>query len=134
MSKDEEKRLAARAALRFSTAAASSASAPDRRSSISSTRWPNARARSTARYRARSSRRACSSSTACACSISTSVDEIPVYVDGADECDAGKHLIKGGGGALTREKIIAAVADKFVCIIDAGKRVDCSASFRCRSK
>jgi ribose 5-phosphate isomerase A len=49
---------------------------------------------------------------------------IPVYVDGADECDPGKHLIKGGGGALTREKIIAAVARKFVCIIDAAKRVD----------
>jgi ribose 5-phosphate isomerase A len=52
------------------------------------------------------------------------VDAIPVYVDGADECDDGKRLIKGGGGALTREKIIAAVATKFVCIIDAGKRVE----------
>ncbi|HEV7489650.1 MAG TPA: ribose-5-phosphate isomerase RpiA, partial [Rhodanobacteraceae bacterium] len=52
------------------------------------------------------------------------VETIPVYVDGADECDSGKHLIKGGGGALTREKIIAAVATKFVCIIDAAKRVD----------
>ena len=52
------------------------------------------------------------------------VDAIPVYVDGADECDGGKRLIKGGGGALTREKIIAAVATKFVCIIDPAKRVD----------
>ncbi|HVT31091.1 MAG TPA: ribose-5-phosphate isomerase RpiA, partial [Rhodanobacteraceae bacterium] len=52
------------------------------------------------------------------------VDDVPVYVDGADECDPGKHLIKGGGGALTREKIIAAVARKFVCIIDPAKRVD----------
>lgn len=52
------------------------------------------------------------------------VADIPLYVDGADECDPGKHLIKGGGGALTREKIIAAVARKFVCIIDAGKRVE----------
>ncbi|MGH8173059.1 MAG: ribose-5-phosphate isomerase RpiA, partial [Rhodanobacteraceae bacterium] len=52
------------------------------------------------------------------------VTDIPLYVDGADECDAGRRLIKGGGGALTREKIIAAVARKFVCIIDAGKRVD----------
>lgn len=52
------------------------------------------------------------------------VETIPVYVDGADECDSGKHLIKGGGGALTREKIIAAVAKTFVCIIDAAKRVD----------
>ena len=52
------------------------------------------------------------------------VDAIPVYVDGADECDPRKCLIKGGGGALTREKIIAAVATKFVCIIDSAKRVD----------
>ncbi len=52
------------------------------------------------------------------------VDAIPVYVDGADECDGNKCLIKGGGGALTREKIIAAVAKKFVCIIGADKRVD----------
>ena len=57
------------------------------------------------------------------------VDTIPVYVDGADECDPGKHLIKGGGGALTREKIIAAVARKFVCIIDAGKRVEMLGKF-----
>jgi ribose 5-phosphate isomerase A len=57
------------------------------------------------------------------------VDMIPVYVDGADECDGGKCLIKGGGGALTREKIIAAVAKKFVCIIDAGKRVDMLGKF-----
>jgi ribose 5-phosphate isomerase A len=49
---------------------------------------------------------------------------IPLYVDGADECDPHKNLIKGGGAALTREKIIAAVARKFVCIIDAGKRVE----------
>jgi len=56
-------------------------------------------------------------------------DAIPVYVDGADECDPGRHLIKGGGGALTREKIIAAVATKFVCIIDGGKRVDVLGKF-----
>jgi ribose 5-phosphate isomerase A len=52
------------------------------------------------------------------------VADVPVYVDGADECDPGKRLIKGGGGALTREKIIAAAARKFVCIIDPAKRVD----------
>lgn len=51
------------------------------------------------------------------------VDNIPVYVDGADESDHGLNLIKGGGGALTREKIIAAVSDKFVCIADDSKRV-----------
>lgn len=49
---------------------------------------------------------------------------IPLYVDGADECDPQKRLIKGGGAALTREKIIAEAAEKFVCIIDAGKQVE----------
>jgi len=52
------------------------------------------------------------------------VSEIPVYVDGADEIDHGMHMIKGGGGALTREKIVAAVAERFVCIADASKRVE----------
>ena len=47
-----------------------------------------------------------------------------LYVDGADECDADKCLIKGGGAALTREKIIAQACAKFVCIIDPAKRVD----------
>ncbi|GAA4345812.1 ribose-5-phosphate isomerase RpiA [Kangiella taiwanensis] len=51
------------------------------------------------------------------------VDRIPVYVDGADESNHLLELIKGGGGALTREKIIAAVADKFVCIADESKLV-----------
>jgi ribose 5-phosphate isomerase A len=51
------------------------------------------------------------------------VSELPIYVDGADEIDAGLHMIKGGGGALTREKIVAAVATTFVCIADASKRV-----------
>ena len=50
-------------------------------------------------------------------------DSIPVYVDGADEIDPGFSMIKGGGGALTREKIVAAVARRFVCICDASKRV-----------
>ena len=53
-----------------------------------------------------------------------SAGDLPLYVDGADECDGDKCLIKGGGGALTREKIIAAASKTFVCIIDAGKRVD----------
>ena len=57
------------------------------------------------------------------------VDAIAVYVDGADECDGNRCLIKGGGGALTREKIIAAVAKKFVCIIDPAKRVDVLGKF-----
>ncbi len=52
------------------------------------------------------------------------VEDLPVYIDGADEIDAGFHMIKGGGAALTREKIIAAVAQRFVCIADASKRVD----------
>ena len=49
------------------------------------------------------------------------VSEVPVYVDGADEVNRQLHMIKGGGGALTREKIVAAVAQKFVCIADASK-------------
>ena len=51
------------------------------------------------------------------------VDDIPVYVDGADEIDPGFCMIKGGGAALTREKVVAAVARSFVCIADASKRV-----------
>ena len=49
---------------------------------------------------------------------------LPLYVDGADECDAQKCLIKGGGAALTREKIIAEASARFVCIIDPAKQVD----------
>lgn len=52
-----------------------------------------------------------------------SVLEIPVYVDGADEATKHRHLIKGGGGALTREKIVAAASKQFVCIIDDSKLV-----------
>ncbi|HYN11653.1 MAG TPA: ribose-5-phosphate isomerase RpiA [Burkholderiales bacterium] len=52
-----------------------------------------------------------------------SVNELPVYVDGADEVTEHLAMIKGGGGALTREKIVAAVARKFVCICDASKLV-----------
>jgi ribose 5-phosphate isomerase A len=52
-----------------------------------------------------------------------SVNELPIYVDGADEITAHLHMIKGGGGALTREKIVAAVAKTFVCICDASKLV-----------
>jgi ribose 5-phosphate isomerase A len=52
-----------------------------------------------------------------------SVNELQVYVDGADEVTEHLHMIKGGGGALTREKIVAAVAQSFVCICDASKRV-----------
>ena len=53
-----------------------------------------------------------------------SAGELKLYVDGADECDPHKRLIKGGGAALTREKIIAAASQQFVCMIDASKRVD----------
>ena len=52
-----------------------------------------------------------------------SVDRLGVYVDGADEVDPRHFLIKGGGGALTREKIVAEVADRFVCIADGSKAV-----------
>lgn len=54
---------------------------------------------------------------------------IPLYVDGADECDPWSRLIKGGGAALTREKIIAEAAERFVCIIDPSKRVDVLGAF-----
>jgi ribose 5-phosphate isomerase A len=52
------------------------------------------------------------------------VEDIPVYVDGADEITGALAMIKGGGGALTREKIVAAVARKFVCVADASKLVE----------
>lgn len=52
-----------------------------------------------------------------------SVSSIPVYIDGADEITRNMHMIKGGGGALTREKIVAAVAQKFICIADQSKLV-----------
>ena len=48
---------------------------------------------------------------------------LSLYVDGADECDPHKRLIKGGGGALTREKIIAEASERFVCIVDPAKQV-----------
>ena len=54
---------------------------------------------------------------------------LSLYVDGADECDPRKHLIKGGGAALTREKIIAEASAKFVCIVDPSKRVDVLGKF-----
>lgn len=57
------------------------------------------------------------------------VNELPVYVDGADEVTRHLAMIKGGGGALTREKIVAAVARKFVCIADATKLVDVLGKF-----
>ncbi len=55
--------------------------------------------------------------------------EIPLYVDGADEANQHLQLIKGGGGALTREKIIAAAAKQFICIIDENKQVPVLGSF-----
>lgn len=57
------------------------------------------------------------------------VDRVAVYVDGADETNAQLQLIKGGGGALTREKIIAAVAEKFICIVDNSKLVNILGEF-----
>lgn len=58
-----------------------------------------------------------------------SVQELEFYVDGADECNKYLELIKGGGAALTREKIVAAVAGTFVCIADESKRVDFLGAF-----
>ena len=53
-----------------------------------------------------------------------SVGTVPFYIDGADEVNAHLHMIKGGGAALTREKIVAACAETFICIADASKRVE----------
>jgi ribose 5-phosphate isomerase A len=57
------------------------------------------------------------------------VDELAVYIDGADEIDGRGHMVKGGGAALTREKIVAAQSRRFVCIADASKRVDVLGKF-----
>jgi ribose 5-phosphate isomerase A len=59
----------------------------------------------------------------------TEVERLPVYVDGADEIDGRGFMIKGGGAALTREKIVADLADRFVCIADASKQVDVLGKF-----
>jgi len=55
--------------------------------------------------------------------------EMEIYVDGADEITENMHMLKGGGGALTREKIVAAVAEKFICICDASKLVPVLGNF-----
>lgn len=57
------------------------------------------------------------------------VESLPVYIDGADEVTEHLHMIKGGGGALTREKIVASVADRFICIADESKLVDVMGKF-----
>ena len=57
------------------------------------------------------------------------ITSMPVYIDGADEIDASGAMIKGGGGALTREKIVASVAEKFICIADGSKLVDVMGTF-----
>jgi ribose 5-phosphate isomerase A len=60
---------------------------------------------------------------------SNTVERIPVYIDGADQIDHRGHMIKGGGAALTREKIVADLADRFVCIADQSKLVDVLGSY-----
>ena len=59
----------------------------------------------------------------------TDTGDLPLYVDGADEATRHLHLIKGGGGALTREKIVAAASEKFICIADESKLVDVLGAF-----
>jgi ribose 5-phosphate isomerase A len=59
----------------------------------------------------------------------TEVERLPVYIDGADEIDGRGCMIKGGGAALTREKIVADLADRFVCIVDESKLVPVLGSF-----
>ena len=60
---------------------------------------------------------------------SNDVTELSVYIDGADEIDHAGHMVKGGGAALTREKIVAATAKRFVCIADESKLVDVLGAF-----
>ncbi|WP_333608302.1 ribose-5-phosphate isomerase RpiA [Arsukibacterium sp.] len=57
------------------------------------------------------------------------VSEFAVYIDGADEINPQRHMIKGGGAALTREKIVAAVAKRFICIVDSSKQVEVLGQF-----
>lgn len=57
------------------------------------------------------------------------VEKLDVYVDGADEINPSRDMIKGGGAALTREKIVAAISEKFVCIVDGTKTVDILGKF-----
>src|SRR6218665_2667613 len=57
------------------------------------------------------------------------VERLSVYIDGADEIDGKGYMVKGGGAALTREKIVAAMAERFVCIADASKLVDALGAF-----
>jgi ribose 5-phosphate isomerase A len=59
----------------------------------------------------------------------TEVERLSVYIDGADEIDHQGHMVKGGGAALTREKIVAALSNKFVCIADESKLVDTLGAF-----
>lgn len=59
----------------------------------------------------------------------SSVDKIDIYIDGADEVSPHLNMIKGGGGALTREKIVASASLKFICIADAAKQVDLLGAF-----
>ena len=59
----------------------------------------------------------------------TDVQSLSVYIDGADEIDGHGYMVKGGGAALTREKIVAAQAKQFVCIVDQSKRVDVMGAF-----
>ena len=61
--------------------------------------------------------------------LNTTTGDLPLYVDGADEATRRRHLIKGGGGALTREKIVAEAAREFVCILDDSKLVDTLGAF-----
>lgn len=57
------------------------------------------------------------------------VGKLPVYIDGADEVDAHKRMVKGGGGALTREKILASSSEEFICMVDQSKQVDVLGKF-----
>jgi ribose 5-phosphate isomerase A len=127
MTQDELKQLVGQAAADYVNAAVPEGSVIGVGTGSTANCFIDAIARSRARYRG-----AVSSSLASTARLEShgfkvfdlnEIDSLPVYVDGADEIDAHGAMIKGGGGALTREKIVASVSDVFVCIADASKRV-----------
>ena len=126
MTQDELKRLVAEAALAYVAARQpSSASARARPSTTSSTPWRRMRrARRRRRLEQRRQHGAAGVARHPACSTRARSSRCRVCVDGADEIDPAGCMIKGGGAALTREKIVADLAERFVCIADESKLVD----------
>jgi ribose 5-phosphate isomerase A len=133
MTQDQLKQAVAQAAVDFilpnSMTRASSGSAPAPPPTASSMPWPSTRPRSTARSPAPKPPPQRLKGHGIPVYELNTVSELEFYVDGADESDAHLNLIKGGGAALTREKIVAAVAKTFICIADASKLVPVLGAF-----